>query len=111
MFEKPISDLYRVTKGNDESLTDYVSKFGKEALVIPHLDVSIFMEAFKMGLKKDSPIYKDLCMTPCMKMDEVRNRALRFIRLEEDMKIQKRTNTSYDHPNRKNEYSFQKNPT
>jgi hypothetical protein len=41
-----------------------------------------------MGLSKDSPFYEDLVMNPCRKLDEVRNRALRFIRLEEDKKIQ-----------------------
>lgn len=29
-------------------------------------------------------------MTPCKKLEEVRNRALRFIRLEEDKKTQSR---------------------
>ncbi|XP_023733891.1 uncharacterized protein LOC111881731 [Lactuca sativa] len=60
-------------------------------------------EAFKMGLKKDSPFYEDLVMTQCKRMDEVRSRALRFIRLEEEKEIQKRSNppSSYDHLNRK----------
>ena len=42
-------------------------------------------------------------MTPCKRLDEVRSRALRFIRLEEDKEIQRKssTPTSYDHPNRK----------
>ncbi|XP_076953929.1 uncharacterized protein LOC143628158 [Bidens hawaiensis] len=44
------------------------------------------VEALKMGLKKDSPLYDDLVMTPCRNLDEVRNRALRYIRLEDDKK-------------------------
>lgn len=47
-------------------------------------------------------------MTPYNKLEEVINKALRFIRLEEDKKIQKRTNMSYDHHNRKNESSSEK---
>ncbi|XP_076945345.1 uncharacterized protein LOC143616391 [Bidens hawaiensis] len=44
------------------------------------------VEALKMGLKKDSPVYDDLVMTPCRNLDEVRNRALRYIRLKDDKK-------------------------
>ena len=46
-------------------------------------------------------------MTPCKKLDEVRSRAIRFIRLEEDIEIQRKsgTPTSYDHPNRKTDSS------
>ena len=43
-------------------------------------------------------------------MDEVRSRALRFIRLEEDREIQKRVSIpcSYDNPNRMAESSTQR---
>ncbi|KAL4562281.1 hypothetical protein LXL04_034480 [Taraxacum kok-saghyz] len=60
-----------------------------------------------MGLKKDSLFYEDLVMTPCKKLDEVRSRAIRFIRLEEDKEIQRKSSapTSYDHPNRKTDSS------
>ena len=60
-----------------------------------------------MGLRKDSLFYEDLVMTPCKRVDEVRSRALRFIRLEEDKEIQRKSSapTSYDHPNRKSDYS------
>ena len=65
------------------------------------------VEAFKMGLKKDSPFYEDLVMTPCKKLDEVRSRTIRFIRLEEDKEVQRKSSTpnSYDHPNRKTDSS------
>ncbi|XP_076890307.1 uncharacterized protein LOC143541352 [Bidens hawaiensis] len=46
-----------------------------------------------MGLQKDSTFYQDLVMTPCSNLDEVRNRALRFIRLEEDQRIKDQLNT------------------
>lgn len=93
-FEKLTSDLYKVTQDNNESLRDYVSRFGKEALNIPYLDVVTVVQDFKMGLNKYSIFYEDL--------------VIRFVRLKEDKKIQKRMNTSYDHPNRKNEFSSQK---
>ncbi|KAD3640093.1 hypothetical protein E3N88_29316 [Mikania micrantha] len=94
---KPIpetSDLYRVTQGPDESLRNYVNKFGRESLDIPNLDITTAVQAFKMGLQRDSPFYDDLVMNPCRNMDEVRNRALRFIRLEDDKEIQKRITTT-----------------
>lgn len=47
---------------------DYVSRFEKESLDIPHLDVATGVEVFKMKLKKYSSFYKDLVMTPCMKL-------------------------------------------
>ena len=104
-FENLTNRLYKVTQGNNDSLIDYLKKFRKEAQDIPHLDVATTVRAFKIGIKKDSLFHEDLVMTPCKKLDEVRNIALRFIRLEEYKKIQKRKNTSYDHPNKKNDSS------
>ncbi|KAK1421700.1 hypothetical protein QVD17_24249 [Tagetes erecta] len=69
-FERLTSDLYRITQSNSESLRDYVSKFGMEVLEIPNLDMATTVQAFKMGLKKDSPFYDDLVMTPCSNLDE-----------------------------------------
>ncbi|XP_076883761.1 uncharacterized protein LOC143532655 [Bidens hawaiensis] len=87
-FERLTSDLYRVTQGNDETLRDFVGKFSKEALEIPKLDITTVVQDFKMGLKKDTPFNEDLIVNPCRNLDEERNKALRFIRLEEDMVIQ-----------------------
>ncbi|XP_076882880.1 uncharacterized protein LOC143531475 [Bidens hawaiensis] len=79
-------DLYRVVHNNNESLRDYITRFSREALDIPNLNMAATVEALKMGLKKDSPFYDDLVMTPCRNLDEVRNRDLRYIRLEDDKK-------------------------
>ncbi|KAJ0861988.1 putative retrotransposon gag domain, aspartic peptidase domain superfamily [Helianthus annuus] len=89
-FERLTSDLYRITQSHNESLRDYITKFSKESLDIPNLDMATAVEAFKMGLLKDSLFYDDLVMTPCRNLDEVRTRALRFIRLEDDKRIQER---------------------
>ncbi|KAJ0867449.1 putative retrotransposon gag domain-containing protein [Helianthus annuus] len=86
-FERLTSDLYRVTQGQNESLRDYITKFSRESLEIPNLDITTAVEAFKMGLLKDSQFYDDLLMTLCRNLDEVRDRALRFIRLEDDKRI------------------------
>ncbi|KAM0025726.1 putative retrotransposon gag domain, aspartic peptidase domain superfamily [Helianthus debilis subsp. tardiflorus] len=89
-FERLTTDLYRITQGHNESLRDYITKFSKESLDIPNLDMATTVEAFKMGLLRDSLFYDDLVMTPCRNLDEVRTRALRFIRLEDDKRIQER---------------------
>ena len=87
-----------------------MNSFGSEALSIPNIDMAIAVESFKMASKKDSPFYEDLVMTPCRRIDEVRSRELRFIRLEEDKEIQKMSNlpSFYDHPNRKSDSSAQR---
>ncbi|XP_076950378.1 uncharacterized protein LOC143623328 [Bidens hawaiensis] len=85
-FEKMTSDLYIVVQNNNESLRNYITRFSREALDIPNLDMAAAVEALKMGLKKDSPFYVNLVMTPCRNVDDVRNRALRYIRLEDDKK-------------------------
>jgi hypothetical protein len=103
-FEKLTTDLYRVVQNQNESLRDFVNRFSKEALDIPSLDMPTAVEAFKRGLYGDTSFYSDLVMNPCRNLDEVRTKALRFIRLEEDKKIQQRIEgSSYDSPNRKAE--------
>lgn len=63
-----------------------------------------------MGLKKNYPFYEDFVMIQCKRMDEVKSRAFNFIKLEEDKKIQKRSNppNSYDKPNRNADSSAQR---
>lgn len=60
-----------------------------EALNILNIDLATTVDAFKIGLKKDYLLYKDLVMTPCKMMDEVISRVLRFIRLAEDRNLEK----------------------
>ena len=55
-----------------QNLRDFVNRFGKEALSIPNISMATAVEAFKMGLRKDSPFYEDLVMTPCKRLDDVR---------------------------------------
>jgi hypothetical protein len=96
-FEKLTTDLYRVVQNQNESLRDFVNRFSKEALDIPSLDMPTAVEAFKRGLYGDTLFYSDLVMNPCRNLDEVRTKALRFISLEEDKKIQQRIEgSSYD---------------
>ena len=65
--------------------------FGKEALKIPHLKVATIVDAFKIALKNNPLFYEDLVMTPCKKLDEVSNKALRFTMIEKYKRMQKKT--------------------
>lgn len=105
LFEKITTDLYQVTQRHNESLKDFLNRFTKESLQIPKLDMNTAVQALKMGLSKDSLYYQDLVMTPCRSLDEARNHALRFIRLEEDELLRKRMEppSTYDRPNRRTE--------
>ena len=100
-----------MTQPQGESLREYITRFGKEALDIPNLDITTAIQAFKMGLQRDSTFYQELVMNPCRKLDEVKNRALRFIRHEDDKKIQERIKSSsrYNHPNRKSTPTYEPN--
>ncbi|KAK9073783.1 hypothetical protein SSX86_006377 [Deinandra increscens subsp. villosa] len=100
-FEKLTGDLYRIIQKPDEPLRDYIARFGRESLEIPNLDMAAAVEAFKMGLSKDSRFYDDLVMAPCRNLDEVRSRALRFIRLEDDKRIHQRLEVPKYDPNSK----------
>ncbi|KAK9075696.1 hypothetical protein SSX86_004025 [Deinandra increscens subsp. villosa] len=103
-FEKLIGDLYRVVQKPEEPLRKYITRFGRESLEISHLDMAAAVEAFKVGLSKDSRFYDDLVMTPCRNFDKVRSRAFRFIRLEDDKKIHQRLDVpKYDPNSRKAE--------
>ncbi|KAK1406299.1 hypothetical protein QVD17_41592 [Tagetes erecta] len=112
-FERLTSDLYRITQSNSESLRDYVSKFGMEILEIPNLDMATAVQAFNMGSKKDSIFYDDLVMNPCRNLDEVRTRALRFIRLKDDKKIQDMIGSTIklEHHDKKQGSLFKNNKT
>ena len=99
-----------------ERLRDFVNRFGREALGIPNIDMTTAVEAFNVGLKKDSPFYEKLVMTPCKRMEKLRSRAIRFIRHKEDKKIQNKSNppSSYENPNgnaeSKTQRSFKSKP-
>jgi hypothetical protein len=70
-FEKLTSDLYRVIQKHDESLRDFITRFSREALDVPNLDMATAVEAFRMSLNRDSQFYEDLVMNPCRNLDEV----------------------------------------
>ena len=86
-FERISSDLYQVVQDLKESLRYFVSRFDKELLNIPNIDMAIVVEVFKMIQNKYSLFYEDFVMTPCRRTYESISRALRFTKLEEDNEI------------------------
>ncbi|XP_023771631.1 extensin-like [Lactuca sativa] len=98
---------FSCSKTIEKITIDLYQWFNREALSIPNIDMATALAAFKMGLRKESAFYEDLMMTPFKRLDEVKCRALRFIKIEEDKEVQKKSNPSsqYENPNRKAESS------
>ena len=87
-LDKRTTDLYRIVQGAGESLKDYLTRFNMEVLTVPRLEPATAMEAFRMGLKQSHPFYNDLTQNPPNTLDEIRDRAMQHIRVEEDKKVQ-----------------------
>nr|XP_043615893.1 uncharacterized protein LOC122587792 [Erigeron canadensis] len=103
-FEKLTDDLYKITQKQHESLRDFMTRFTKESLNIPKLDMLTAIQALQRGLHQGSKFQKDLIMTPYRNLDEAKARAARFIRLEEnELTTAKLEALSYDRLNRKTE--------
>ncbi|XP_074342923.1 uncharacterized protein LOC141680652 [Apium graveolens] len=84
IFEKTTSDLYKIVQRRREPLRDYLTYFNREKVTITNCDVQTAIEAFRRGLKRDSPLYDELTKYPCSIMDNVQAKAMAQVRLEED---------------------------
>ena len=51
---------------------------------IPQLNLKVAMEAFRLGLGMDDPLYRELTMCPRQDFEAVQAKTMAFIRLEED---------------------------
>jgi hypothetical protein len=58
-------------------------------VAIPGCDVTTAIQAFRRGLHRDSDLYKELTMHPCLTFEQVQSRAKAAMRLEEDQAYQK----------------------
>ncbi|XP_074297566.1 uncharacterized protein LOC141628305 [Silene latifolia] len=85
--EKQTSDLYRIVQRFEESTRDYLNRFNIEKVSIPKCDVSTVVEAFRRGLHHDSDLYRELTKYPCTTFEEVQQKAVGVMRLEEDKSI------------------------
>ena len=84
VFEKTTSDLYKIVQRYREPLRDYLTRFNKEKVTIMNCDIPTAIEAFRRGLKRDSPLYDELTKYPCKMMEDVQAKAMAHVRLEED---------------------------
>jgi len=87
--EKQSSDMYRITQDFGETITEYMTRFNIEKVAIPGCDVTTAIQAFRRGLHRDSDLYKELTMHPCLPFDQVQTRAKAAMRLEEDHMYQR----------------------
>lgn len=78
-------------------LREILSRFSIEKVTINSCDIPTTIEAFRLGLIRDSPMYYELKKYSCKTMDDVQVKVLAHVRLEEDKKY--RDDTNY-HPNR-----------
>ena len=98
VFEKTTSDLYRIVQRHRESLRDYLTRFNREKVTITKCDIPTAIEAFRRGLEKDSPLYDELTKYPCKAMEDVQDRAMAHVRLEE---YKREDDEEYYRPSRK----------
>ncbi|XP_074337199.1 uncharacterized protein LOC141674389 [Apium graveolens] len=84
VFEKTTSDLYKIVQRNREPLRDYLTRFNREKVTITNCDAPMAIEAFRRGLEWESPLYEELTKYPCRTMDDVQDKAMAQVRLEED---------------------------
>ncbi|XP_074300081.1 uncharacterized protein LOC141631289 [Silene latifolia] len=81
--EKQTSDLYRIVQRFKESTRDYLNRFNIEKVFIPKCDISTAVEAFSCGLHHDSDLYRELTKYPCTTFEEVQQKAVGVMHLEE----------------------------
>lgn len=67
-----------------EPLRDYLTRFNREKVTITNCDILTEIEAFKRGLERDSPLYDELTKYPSKTMEDVQEKAMAQVSLEED---------------------------
>ncbi|XP_074326747.1 uncharacterized protein LOC141664690 [Apium graveolens] len=82
VFEKTMSDLYKIVQRHREPLRDYLTRFNKEKVTITNCDVPTTIEAFRRGLEREFPLYEELTKYPCRTMDDVQAKAMEHVRDE-----------------------------
>ena len=81
-------------QGYGEPLRDYLNRYNKEKVAIPHCDVPTSIEAFRRGLVRGNELYRKLTKYPCRIFEDVQAKVMAQVRLEEDEE-----STKDDQPN------------
>jgi len=83
------ASLQHVTQGDFESLRQYMTRFTKATLAIHDLHPAMAMHALLVGLKP-SPFLDMFYVDPPSNMDNLRDKATRYISIEENVEARKR---------------------
>ena len=75
-----------VLQERNESLRDYMNRFTKEALKVPDMDSRVAMIALQRGTTKDD-FRKSLAKKAPESMNALQERAGKYIKVEESMKM------------------------
>ncbi|XP_074298049.1 uncharacterized protein LOC141628855 [Silene latifolia] len=103
-LEKISSDLYRIKQKPGERIKAFLTRFNKENVSIPRCDIGTAVKAFRQGLPLDSDFYDELTMKPYLTFEDVKAKAIGYIRLEENKSFKAETTDSvsgYERSNRK----------
>jgi len=84
MMEKQSADLYLIVQGATKSLKSYLSRLNGEMISIINCDSTAAIQAFRRGLYGNSELYNKLTMHTFHTFDNVKTKALAYIRLEDD---------------------------
>ncbi|XP_063947130.1 uncharacterized protein LOC108204072 [Daucus carota subsp. sativus] len=82
---KSSASLINLHQGRNESLRDYMNRFTKEALKVPDLDQKVAMIALQQGTRDDN-FRRSLAKRAPENMNELQERARKYIKAEESLK-------------------------
>ena len=83
-------------KADKETTRDFLRRFNKEKVGIPHCDVHTAIEAFRQGLPPTGELYRELTKYPCKTFEDVQAKAMAEIRYEEDLEAEQDMSVSDD---------------
>ena len=86
---KIAGSLYGLTQGESKSLKDFIRRFNRKTAQIWNLNQDVALYAFTKALKPSS-FAESLHISPPETLDELRNRAVGYIRAEEGAENRKR---------------------
>ena len=72
-------------QGKNESLTDYINRFTKEALKVPYLDEKVGMIALRQGTT-DTFLKRSLAKQALEDMNALQERVGKYIKAEESLR-------------------------
>ncbi|KAL0445728.1 UNVERIFIED_CONTAM: hypothetical protein Slati_1700700 [Sesamum latifolium] len=90
-FPKITSYLFTIVQQEQENLRDYVQRFSKAVLEVPHLNHELLASILQQGLWRGR-FGESIAGKPPMTLDELLKRAAKYLRIEETLKPKTDTN-------------------